>query len=452
MIKAILFDLDGVLIDSRELHYDALNKALVDYKFPNITKEDHLSKFDGKSTKEKLDLLGINWELKNKISEAKQRYTAEFIEQINVDPEKAAILGYLHNDYKIGVVSNSIRKTINRTLLALGLRPHVDWVVSNEDVHRTKPAAEGYLRACIELEVDPKEALIVEDSPIGREAAAASGCHVFHVSSASGWTKEMLLDELTRINQIKTKPATWKAKKMNIVIPMSGAGSRFEQAGYTFPKPLVEIKGKPMIQVVKENLNIDAHYIFIVQKSHVEKYHLKTMLNLIAPGCSIVEINGLTEGAAVSVLNARKLIDNDTSLLIANSDQFLEWDASDFMWAMEGSSIVDVGVATFESTHPKWSYVKGEPWITEVAEKNPISTHATCGIYWWKRGSDFVTAADAMITKNIRTNGEFYVAPVINQSIGFGAKVKQYSVKAMWGLGTPEDLKYFLEHYSGNIL
>ena len=105
---------------------------------------------------------------------------------------------------------------------------------------------------------------------------------------------------------------------MNVLIPMAGHGSRFSQAGYTFPKPLIEVNGKPMIQVVVENLNIDAHYVFIVQKEHYEKYQLKYMLNMIAPGCDVVQVDGVTEGAACTTLLARNIIDNNEPLVIAN--------------------------------------------------------------------------------------------------------------------------------------
>ena len=107
---------------------------------------------------------------------------------------------------------------------------------------------------------------------------------------------------------------------MKVLIPMAGAGSRFEKAGYTFPKPLIEVDGKPMIQVVVENLNIDAQHIFIVQKEHYEKYNLQYLLNLIAPGCEIVQVDGVTEGAACTTLLAKEFINNDEPLLTANSD------------------------------------------------------------------------------------------------------------------------------------
>lgn len=240
----------------------------------------------------------------------------------------------------------------------------------------------------------------------------------------------------------------WKDAKLNILIPMAGAGSRFEQAGYTFPKPMIDVKGKPMIQVVVNNLNIDANYIFVVQKSHREKYNLDTMLNLIAPGCKIVETDGITEGAACTALLAKGYIDNDAPLFFANSDQFVEWDSNEFMYKMNETDC-DGGIVTFESIHPKWSFAKVDEngFVTEVAEKNPISNLATVGFYYWKYGSDFVKYAEQMIRDDSRVNEEFYVCPVFNQAIKDGKKIRTYNAYKMWGIGTPEDLNYFLENY-----
>jgi dTDP-glucose pyrophosphorylase len=229
---------------------------------------------------------------------------------------------------------------------------------------------------------------------------------------------------------------------------MAGAGSRFANAGYTFPKPLVEVKGKPMIQVVVENINIEAQYTFIVQKAHYEFYNMQYLLNLLAPNCNIVQVDGLTEGAACTTLLAKHFIDSERPLLIANSDQFVEWSSSECLYAFSADG-VDGGNVTFKASHPKWSYAKlGEDgFVAEVAEKRPISDTATVGIYYWKSGSDYVRFAEQMIKKDIRTNGEFYVCPVFNEAIAEGKKIRAKEIRKMWGIGTPEDLNYFLENY-----
>jgi dTDP-glucose pyrophosphorylase len=238
----------------------------------------------------------------------------------------------------------------------------------------------------------------------------------------------------------------WKNNKLNILIPMAGRGSRFEKVGYTFPKPLIDVEGKPMIQLVVENINIEANYIFLVLKEHYSRYSLETVLNNVAPGCKIIQIDSVTEGAACTTLLAKEYIDNEQPLLIANSDQYVEWESSKFMYSMEADGI-DGGILTFTSTHPKWSFCKTDEMgvITEVAEKNPISDKASVGIYYWSKGQDYVKYAENMISKNLRVNNEFYICPVYNEAIADGKIFKTYTVDKMWGLGTPEDLDLYLK-------
>ena len=237
---------------------------------------------------------------------------------------------------------------------------------------------------------------------------------------------------------------------MKIVVPMAGAGSRFETAGYTFPKPLIEVRGEPMIAKVVKNLNLQGQYIFLVQKTHYEKYNLQGLLTLIAPNCKIVQIDGLTEGAACTVLKAKEYINNNEPLIIANSDQYIKWNSFETISSFNHKD-ADGGILSFTSVHPKHSFAKVDSngYVTEVAEKNPISNNATVGIYHWKQGADFVRYAEQMISKNIRTNNEFYICPVYNEAIQDGKKIKISSVDEMWGMGTPEELNNFLTHYKG---
>jgi dTDP-glucose pyrophosphorylase len=298
----------------------------------------------------------------------------------------------------------------------------------------------------VDAGVNPKECLIIEDSHIGRKSAHESGAHVLGVQGVDEVTVTNVREAIEKANDYQLYKPKWQGGKMNVLIPMAGAGSRFEAAGYTFPKPLVEIGKKPMIQVVTENINIDAHHIYICQQSHYDQYNLGSVLNLISPGCSVVLVNGITEGAACTTLLAEGYIDNDEPLVIANSDQFVEWDSNEFLYAC-GDEGVDGGILTFYSIHPKWSYAKvdDDGFVTEVAEKKPISDKATVGIYYWKKGSDYVKYAKQMIEKDVRTNNEFYVCPVYNEAIKDGKKIKTFHIERMWGLGTPEDLKIFLK-------
>ena len=461
MIKLIIFDLDGVLIDAKEIHYEALNKALTEamvkrsvknigkaYRDYGISREDHLSKFDGLNTKAKLKLLtqlkGLPESWYDEIFDLKQKYTIDLIKQLK--PNKHLLECLANLPYKIAVASNSIRDTVKEALVATQYIHYINFYLSNEDVTHPKPATEMYLQCMIKANVSPKETLIIEDSYNGRLGAEQTGALVMGVNSPDDVTCENI-DRFIKTHEGKMEKIKWKEPKLNVLIPMAGRGSRFEAAGYTFPKPLIEVHGKPMIQVVVENLNIEANYIFLVQKEHYEKYNLKTMLNLISPGCKIVIVDGITEGAACTALLAKEHINNDNPLLIANSDQFLEWGSGAFMYHMM-SDAVDGGIVTFKATHPKWSFVKIENgWVKQVAEKNPISDDATVGVYFWKRGRYFVNNALNMIHKNIRTNNEFYIAPVYNECINDGGMIKPYQIDKMWGIGTPEDLDYFMKNY-----
>jgi len=234
---------------------------------------------------------------------------------------------------------------------------------------------------------------------------------------------------------------------MKVLIPMAGEGSRFAKEGYTFPKPLIDVNGKPMIQAVVENLDFDCEYIFLVRKSHLKKYDgLKETLSRITNNrLQIVEVDGLTEGAACTALLAKEYINNDEDLLIANSDQIIEYQPLNFN-AMRNLTDVDAIVWTFNDVHPKWSFVKtnARGFCTEVAEKKPISDIATCGIYWYRKGSDFVKSAEQMIQKDIRVKNEFYIAPVYNELIGNGKTLIPFFVHKMHGVGTPEDLNNYL--------
>tara|TARA_R110002020_G_scaffold124281_3_gene281232 strand:+ start:235 stop:951 length:717 start_codon:yes stop_codon:yes gene_type:complete len=234
---------------------------------------------------------------------------------------------------------------------------------------------------------------------------------------------------------------------MKILIPMAGEGSRFAKEGYTFPKPLIDINGKPMIQAVVENLDFDCEYIFLIRKSHIEKYSglLDTLDRITNGRYKYVIVDELTEGAACTALLAKELINDEEDLLIANSDQIIQYRPENFKLLKELTN-VDAIVFAFNAVHPKWSFVKtnSRGYITEVAEKKPISNIATCGIYWYRKGSDFVKYAEQMIKKDIRVNKEFYIAPIYNELIEDNKTLIPFYVHKMWGIGTPEDLNRFL--------
>jgi beta-phosphoglucomutase-like phosphatase (HAD superfamily)/dTDP-glucose pyrophosphorylase len=435
MIKLVLFDLDGVLVDTKRIHFDALNEALGER---SISEQEHLTLYDGLTTMDKLEKIGLSQEEKLSVYNVKQKITHKRLNSIKENETIQSLFVRLQDEgYEIGICSNAIKRTVVKCLSRIGVSGLCSFYLSADDVDNNKPHPEIYWKAMSIAGVLPEETIIIEDSPVGLTAAQRSGANVIRVNSPEEVNEDL-------IDKIKGKPMTlkWKDDKLNILIPMAGAGSRFVDAGYSFPKPLIDFNGKPMIQVVVDNLAIDANYIFVVQKEHREKYNLDSMLGLIAPNCKIVEVDGVTEGAACTTLLAKEYINNDAPLLIANSDQYVEWNSLDFMYKMREGDY-DGGIVTFKSTHPKWSYAKtdGLDMVTEVAEKNPISDNATVGFYYWKHGKDYVKYCEDMIVLGQRVNNEFYVCPVYNNAIRESKSIKSYEVTNMWGLGTPEDLE-----------
>ncbi len=237
---------------------------------------------------------------------------------------------------------------------------------------------------------------------------------------------------------------------INIVIPMAGRGSRFAEAGYDVPKPLIEIGGRPMIEWVVENVRpqADHRFHFICLQEHFDRYAgIRSLLEKICPGCTITTASSVTEGAACTILLASEHLNNNSPLVIANSDQIIQSRLDDHLKKLDQADGV---ILTFEADDPKWSYCRlsADNKVTEVVEKQVVSNCATVGIYIFRRGSDFIYASDRMIAENKRVNGEFYVAPAYNELIATNKVVLPSSVgtapDTMLGIGVPEDLNYFL--------
>jgi beta-phosphoglucomutase-like phosphatase (HAD superfamily)/dTDP-glucose pyrophosphorylase len=459
--RLAIFDLDGVLLESRELHYEALNRALKLVCGESIGREEHLSIFDGLPTNKKLKVLASQGRVAEKyhaeVAQVKQEETRRLLEEIEPSEKLTEIFSYLAGKgYKIAVASNSVRATVRTALSRLGLMDFVEIYLSNEDVKKSKPYPSMYWLCMEACNAIPRTTFIVEDSHIGRQGAVDSGAMLVPVKDPEDLNIEKIKDAVAKMDSAPKAKIPWRDKNLTVVIPMSGAGSRFANAGYTFPKPLIEVKGKPMIQVVIENLNVEAgRYVFIVQREHYEKYNLQTMFERILPkGAELMVMfaDGLTEGAACSVLLGKTWINRDLPILMANSDQFVDWNSNECLYAWSADQI-DGGILTFHSSHPKWSYARLDErgFVAEIAEKKVISDHATVGVYYWKRGSDFVKYAEQMIKKDIRVNGEFYVAPVFNEAIADGKRIRIKAANHMWGLGTPEDLDYFIKTYEGDV-
>jgi NDP-sugar pyrophosphorylase family protein len=238
---------------------------------------------------------------------------------------------------------------------------------------------------------------------------------------------------------------------INVVIPMAGLGSRFVNAGYQTPKPFIEVNGTTLIELVLRNLSIkDARYVLLARTEHLESQteivkRIKESFNV-----TFVPVDKLTEGAACTVLHAHKLINNDDPLLLANSDQYIDASVSDYINDCQARDL-DGSILTFidSARDPKWSFARlnSEMLVEEVKEKCAISEYATVGLYYFSQGKSFVNSAIDMVVANDRVNGEFYTCPVYNYCIAAGQRIGIYNIdaKCMHGLGTPEDLKCFID-------
>lgn len=205
MIKAVVFDMDGVLIDARDWHYEALNKALALFGF-EINRDEHLSTFDGLPTSRKLEILseikGLPRGLHRIINRLKQEFTSE-ITLLRCRPQfqhEFALAALKKKGIKTAVASNSISDTVNLMMRKSNLLQYLDFYLSNEDVLEAKPSPEIYLKAIEKLQLQPSEVLIVEDNDHGVAAALASGAHLMRVTDPSEVTFEAINLQISKLN------------------------------------------------------------------------------------------------------------------------------------------------------------------------------------------------------------------------------------------------------------
>jgi beta-phosphoglucomutase-like phosphatase (HAD superfamily)/dTDP-glucose pyrophosphorylase len=468
MIKAIFFDLDGVLFDGKVFHRDLFLMTIAQFGISGVDENFHEKYLEGLSTKQKIDILiqkGLLsplrkmdfFDIKQNLTEialcGKQKPNEYIISILQILKEKG---------YRLICVSNSITGTVEKSLYLTGILDLFDALYGNESCANPKPSPDPYLNAFKIEGVDPSEVLILEDSIYGRMAAYASRAHVLPIVDPMDVTLDKILKAIHQVNEGHMSE---EKKTLHVVVPMAGLGSRFSKAGYTVPKPFIPVFGKPMIQWVIDNMKVHPEiyggitvasrwalkFHFIVQQAHLDAYNFDALCKSCDIEYTITPITSVTEGAACSVLLAKEHINNGEPLVIVNSDQFLEWDQNEFYRALCNAEY-DGCISVFEQNNSediKWSYsmTDSKGVVTEVAEKKYISNWATTGIYGWNRGSDYVRYAEKMIAKNIRVNGEFYVCPVYNEAIGAGGIFRNLVCKKIWGLGVPEDLEIFLKNY-----
>ena len=235
---------------------------------------------------------------------------------------------------------------------------------------------------------------------------------------------------------------------LNILIPISGTSRFFDENEYKYPKPLIEIKGKPMIEWVISNLSSissEKRFIFVVNKKDCIKHHLDDVLYLLTKGnCQIIKIDNDTKGAACSCLMAIEHIDSAEPLVISNGDQVVDADLNTILDHFRKADCA-AGVVTFEAVHPKWSYVRLDETdcIIESSEKRPLSRHAIAGFYYFKKGQDFVKSAMNSIKKDANVDGIYYIAPTMNEMVLEGKRMITYpiSVENYHNFYSPQRIK-----------
>jgi HAD superfamily hydrolase (TIGR01509 family) len=468
MIKAIFFDLDGVLFDGKVFHRDLFLMTVAQFGISAVDESYHEKYLEGLSTKQKIDILIekrlLSPQSKMDFFDIKQNLTEiALCGQQKPNEYLISILQILkEKGYRLICLSNSITVTVERSLYLIGILDLFNAVYGNESCANPKPSPDPYLNAFKIEGVAPSEVLILEDSVYGRSAAYSSGAHVLPIVDPMDVTLDKILKAIHLVNQGQMSE---EKKTIHVVVPMAGLGSRFTKAGYTVPKPFIPVFGKPMIQWVIDNMKVHPEmyggvpvaspwalkFHFIVQQAHLDAYNFDALCKSCDLDYTITPITSVTEGAACSVLLAKEHINNGEPLVTVNSDQFLEWNQNEFYRALCNNEY-DGCISVFEQNNPddvKWSYSKSDykGIVTEVAEKKYISNCATTGIYGWNRGSDYVRYAEKMIAKDIRVNGEFYVCPVYNEAIAAGGVFRNLICKKIWGLGVPEDLEKFLKEY-----
>jgi NDP-sugar pyrophosphorylase family protein len=232
---------------------------------------------------------------------------------------------------------------------------------------------------------------------------------------------------------------------------MAGVGQRFIDSGFRVPKPLIDVAGEPMITKAIKSLDIDGQFLFVIGSGECTEQIKQTIL-AIKPGSKFIEISYITDGPAASALLFKEQINDDEELIVTNCDQVMEWSGNKFLL---NARLYDGAIVTYHTDTPKNSYARLDKkgFVREVREKEVLSNVSLNGIHYWKRGRDFVSSAEAMITANERSkNGEFYIGPTFNYMIQRDLKVGIHHIpnQQHFAVGTPEDLERYVKHANGS--
>ena len=459
IVKLVVFDLDGVLVDSRDLHYEALNTAIEQAAGAQylISRIEHETIYDGLSTNQKLRLMslakGLPLELHKPVWQRKQELTDVLVrEQLKPVAQVTELLKQLkHSGYPVAVASNCIKSSVRNILDAIGLLPYIDACFSNEDVGHAKPEPDIYIKACSSFGVLPSQALVVEDSVKGFEAAIRAGCHLLKVNGTDDVHAAAVFRRLQEVDAAST-PIT-------VVVPLAGCSpdvwlSGPEATPVELPVFLTDTRGRPVLDWALNSIKssrFPMRFIFVVKDAQASALRLESMC-VKATGfepTTVVRVRSDTLGALKTVLQARHLLEPGAPLLIFDGSHVVDW--------RTGGSVDDMlctradgAVTVWPSSDPRWSYVRTQrntSTVLEVHEKVAVSNLACSGLYFWRRASDFLSAADAVVAHNVRTRGLFFLAPTFNETILGGAIVESVPIAQAWSLRSASEVSFFAEHF-----
>lgn len=457
-IQLIIFDLDGVLVESKDLHYDALNRAISEVAGEEfvISRPEHETVYDGLSTNQKLRLMSIQKDLPldmhRPIWLRKQELTEIMVrEQLKPNEDLLETIRALKAKYgyPLAVASNCIKCSVHNILDSIGVLPLVDAYFSNEDVQLAKPCPDIYLKACSTFGVPPSSALVVEDSVKGFEACVRAGCPLFKVRGPDDVRAPAIVERISAINQ-GVKPIT-------VVVPLAGESQQYwidgpEAVQSELPLFLADVNGSPAIEwVLKPFLKsrYELKFVFVVKESQMQRFKLESLLPRIVgfKPTQVLPVHGETLGSLKTVLSVAEMLDGGAPVIFCNGSTVTSW--------LPGSTIDDIidtsadgALTTFESNDPRCSYVRvrsNSDVIVDVHEKVPISNIATTGIYYWKNAEAFLSAATSIVKRGVKHKGLYYLAPVYNEAIRAGLSIKSVPAKNCWPLCSLHEVAKFAD-------
>jgi HAD superfamily hydrolase (TIGR01509 family) len=462
-VQLVVFDLDGVLVDSRDLHYEALNAAIEAEAGTQyvITRAEHESIYDGLSTNQKLRLMSLTKELPleahARIWQRKQELTDVLVrQQLAPVAHVTQLLQQLKRcGYPVAVASNCIRSSVRNILDSIGLLPYIDACFSNEDVAHAKPEPDIYIKACASFGLQPHQALVVEDSTKGFEAALRAGCHLLKVDGTASVTAAAVF---RRLQEVDAAPVP-----ITVVIPLAGNSPQAwldgpESAPAELPLFLTDVRGRPALEWAVRSIKsarFPMRFVFVVKDAQAAALKLESMC-VKATGyepTTVVRARAETLGALKTVLQARQLLAPGAPLLIFDGSHIVDWRAGGCVDDVLCSR-ADGAVTVCSSSDPRWSYVRMQSnsnAVLEVHEKIAVSNSACSGLYFWRRAADFLEAADAVVAADTRTRGLFFLAPTFNHTIRGGAAVEAVPIAQTWSLRTASEVSFFAEHFFSNV-